>query len=249
MTTVADIRVGCCGFPLSRAAYFGLFRLVEVQQTFYQPPGIATLRRWREQAPADFEFTLKAWQLITHEATSPTYRRLRRPLAAGTAARYGSFKPTEEVARAWRATRAAAEALAATAVVFQCPASFAPTPRNLSHLRGFFQRLAAERNPFRLCWEPRGEWPRSTAESLCRELGLDLVVDPFAARPPRAAFRYFRLHGTTGFRHRYTGAELDRLLELCRGTTYCLFNNAHMAQDAARFLALVTKQGIADKRR
>jgi uncharacterized protein YecE (DUF72 family) len=244
MTTSPRIRVGCCGFPLSRAEYFRLFTLVEVQQTFYQPPAIATLRRWREQAPPGFEFTLKAWQLVTHEASSPTYRRLRRPLTAGTAARYGSFKPTEEVARSWRATREAAQALEATAVVFQCPASFAPTPRNLSHLRGFFRRLAAERNAFRLCWEPRGDWPRALLESLCRELGLDLVVDPFATRPPRAAFRYFRLHGVTGYRHRYSAAELARLLQYCRGTTYCLFNNASMVQDAARFAALLAGRGI-----
>jgi len=51
--------------------------VVEVQQTFYQIPRIATGKRWREEAPPDFEFTMKAWQLITHEPSSPTYRRLR----------------------------------------------------------------------------------------------------------------------------------------------------------------------------
>ncbi|KGN41169.1 hypothetical protein N801_08795 [Knoellia aerolata DSM 18566] len=28
------------------------------------------------QVPADFEFTMKAWQVITHESNSPTYRRM-----------------------------------------------------------------------------------------------------------------------------------------------------------------------------
>jgi uncharacterized protein YecE (DUF72 family) len=32
-------------------------------------------------APAEFEFTIKAWQVITHLGTSRTYRRLRRPFA------------------------------------------------------------------------------------------------------------------------------------------------------------------------
>ncbi len=47
---------------------------------FYEPPRDGTMRRWRAQAPIDFEFTIKAWQLITHDALSPTYRRLRSPL-------------------------------------------------------------------------------------------------------------------------------------------------------------------------
>jgi uncharacterized protein YecE (DUF72 family) len=54
--------------------------VVEVQQTFYEPPADTTIRRWRARAPAAFEFTLKAWQLITHEPSSPTFRRLKRPL-------------------------------------------------------------------------------------------------------------------------------------------------------------------------
>ncbi|MHC1610664.1 MAG: DUF72 domain-containing protein [Candidatus Methanospirareceae archaeon] len=33
--------------------------------------------RWRLRAPKEFEFTVKAWQLITHEPTSPTYRKAR----------------------------------------------------------------------------------------------------------------------------------------------------------------------------
>jgi uncharacterized protein YecE (DUF72 family) len=71
------IKVGCCGFPVKRETYYHTFQVAEVQQTFYQPPLLATGKRWREEAPPDFEFTMKAWQLITHEPSSPTYRRLR----------------------------------------------------------------------------------------------------------------------------------------------------------------------------
>jgi uncharacterized protein YecE (DUF72 family) len=56
--------------------------VVEVQQTFHDPPPLATLQRWRVEAPADFEFTPKAWQVITHLGTSRTCRRLRRLAAA-----------------------------------------------------------------------------------------------------------------------------------------------------------------------
>ncbi|MFQ5882008.1 MAG: DUF72 domain-containing protein [Candidatus Methylomirabilales bacterium] len=56
---------------------FRRFPVVELQQTFYQPPRLKTVQRWREEVPATFEFTMKAWQLITHEPGSPTYRRLK----------------------------------------------------------------------------------------------------------------------------------------------------------------------------
>jgi uncharacterized protein YecE (DUF72 family) len=61
------IKIGCCGFPVAQARYARHFPVVEVQQTFYQVPSLATLAGWRERLPSDFEFTLKAWQLITHE--------------------------------------------------------------------------------------------------------------------------------------------------------------------------------------
>ena len=44
------IRLGCCGFPAAWEKYFRAFRLVEVQQTFYQPPRPATAERWRRGA-------------------------------------------------------------------------------------------------------------------------------------------------------------------------------------------------------
>ena len=70
------VKVGCCGFGMARARYAALFPVVEVQQTFYQPPRVATAARWRAAAPPPFVFSVKAWQLITHEPASPTYRRL-----------------------------------------------------------------------------------------------------------------------------------------------------------------------------
>lgn len=50
--TLGGLRVGCCGFPTSFARYAQTFPAVEVQQTFYQPPALKTLARWKSQAPA-----------------------------------------------------------------------------------------------------------------------------------------------------------------------------------------------------
>lgn len=120
------LKIGCCGFAVGRRPYAARLKVVEVQQTFYQPPRVETVRRWREEAPPDFEFTLKAWQLITHEATSPTYRRLKRSLNLEERRQAGSFKPTSVVRQAWEVTRELALTLKTRLILFQCPASFAP---------------------------------------------------------------------------------------------------------------------------
>lgn len=239
MTDAKDIRVGCSGFPKARSAYFEHFSLTEVQQTFYQPPRIETLQRWRQDAPPAFEFTIKAWQLITHEPKSPTYRRLRAHVPRNRRDRYGSFRPTDEVLAAWQTTRDAAKALHSRVIIFQCPASFTATDSNIANMRAFFHAIRADAADFVLGWEPRGNWPNDVARSLCKELGLIHVVDPFQTAPPDDQPLYFRLHGIGGYQYRYTDADLRRLLGMCRGTTYCLFNNVWMAEDAERFLGLV----------
>src|SRR5918911_5732946 len=98
---MTPVKVGLCGAGMALASYAQRFRVLEVQQTFYEPPREATLRRWRAEAAPDFEFTIKAWQLVTHDATSPTYRRLRRPLAVADRELVGSFRLTAPVLRAW----------------------------------------------------------------------------------------------------------------------------------------------------
>lgn len=58
-------KVGTCGFGMVKAEYARSFSCIEIQHTFYQPPRIKTLEGWRNNMPADFEFVIKAWQLIT----------------------------------------------------------------------------------------------------------------------------------------------------------------------------------------
>ena len=231
----SHVRVGCCGFRSSRESYYEALRAVEVQHTFYQPPRTETLRRWREEAPRGFEFALKAWQLITHRASSPTYKRLKRELTEGEREGAGSFRSTAVVAGAWDVTRECAGALGARAVLFQCPASFRPTEENVENLRGFFRGVA--RDGFDFCWEPRGGWPRELVRELCEELDLWHAVDPFAERTVTPRRCYFRLHGRRGWRYKYETAELEELLSLLpkNRRSYVFFNNVEMLDDARRF--------------
>lgn len=238
------VAVGCCGFPVSRARYFREFSVVEVQQTFYEPPMVSTARRWRQEAPAGFEFTMKAWQLITHEASSPTYRRLRKKPSAAVLHNCGSFKPTDAVMDAWRRTDEIRRALEARVVVFQCPASFAPTARNKDNLRAFFR--AIERENLVCVWEPRGSWQVAEIRALCQELDLVHCVDPFKASQAFGDIAYWRLHGIGGYSYRYSDENLRALAEMLAGRRgYCMFNNAAMYDDATRLLAALAARSRA----
>lgn len=237
--TDMKIRVGCCGFPVSKSEYFSTFPVVEIQQTFYQPPEIKTARKWKAEAPGDFEFLIKAWQIITHNRTSPTYKRLKK--GPGNPKNYGSFKNTRETREAWETTAEFAETLGATGILFQCPPSFSPTTENISNLREFFINIKP--GGFSLLVELRGEWQTKQIESICSQLGLIPALDPFSREIPKSDIGYFRLHGKGGYRYVYTEEDLAQLVRICSGFTtgYCLFNNISMFSDARRFLELLKR--------
>lgn len=236
---MTEVRVGLCGWTIAQRAYVARFPVVEVQQTFYDPPADALLTRWRTGVPADFEFTLKAWQLVTHESGSPTYRRLTVPLPEVDRGAVGAFRSTPPVLRAWARTLECATRLRATAVLLQCPKSFRATADNVQRMRAFLELV--ERGPARLLWEPRGDWPASLVTDLCRDLRLAHVTDPMQADTVTPEQTYFRLHGTTGLRHVHTDDELRRLRDLVTGrpSPYVMFNNLARAADAERFLAML----------
>ncbi|QCB94754.1 DUF72 domain-containing protein [Cellulomonas shaoxiangyii] len=124
------VRVGLCGWTVSQASYVRRFPVVGVQHTFYEPPSDAVLMRWRAQVPAGFEFTIKAWQVVTHESNSPTYRRMKQPLPDSARGQVGAFRTTPAVLAGWQRTLECARILQATAVLLQCPKSFRPTGDN-----------------------------------------------------------------------------------------------------------------------
>jgi uncharacterized protein YecE (DUF72 family) len=234
-----DVRVGLCGWTIAQSAYVRRFPVVEVQHTFYDPPTDAVLARWRAQVPAAFEFTIKAWQVVTHESGSPTYRRMKRPLPDSARGQVGAFRTTPPVLAGWQRTLECARVLRATAVLLQCPRSFRPTADNVARLRRFVSQV--ERPAGRLLWEPRGDWPPQLLTELCDELDLVHVVDPMATETVTPERTYYRLHGTTGSRHVHTDDELRRLRDLVDGrpSPYVMFNNLPRTRDAERFRALL----------
>jgi uncharacterized protein YecE (DUF72 family) len=236
------VRVGCCGFRRARSKYYHDFAVVEIQKTFYKPPRIDTVRHWRREAPPDFVFTLKAWQLITHEPSSPTYGKAGIQVDPNQRNEYGRFRPTSQVWEAWKKTESIAHAVGAVVVLFQCPASFTPIDENIANLRAFFSAMGKKR--FHCAWEPRGPWPEKTIRELCRELGLIHCVDPLASSQLWGEVGYYRLHGHGGYGYRYTDGDLKRLRESISSSRggYLFFNNISMYEDALRFKRLLRQK-------
>jgi uncharacterized protein YecE (DUF72 family) len=219
------------------------FPVVEIQHTFYDPPGTDVMRRWLALTPPSLEYTIKVWQMVTHPITSPTYRRMKRGIDRGSEP--GFFRASPAVEAGWERSVRCAEVLSATAMLFQCPASFTPTPENVERMRRFFERV--ERPPARLLWEPRGPaWvrERQLAVTLCRDLQLVHVVDPFVTEPARDGPVYWRLHGISGPRHSYGDTELRQLRDMLArvdtgAAAYVMFNNLPRVANAKAFVRLM----------
>ena len=242
------LKLGMCGFTIGAAAYVKQFRVVEVQQTFYDPPAPETLRKWRDAAPPEFEFTMKAWQVITHRGTSRTYRRLRRPFGPERLAEAGAFQLNETTIAAWDESCRCAAILRATAILLQCPASFRATDENIAAMRVFLR--AVHRPPgVRLMWEPRGPWPADVVHDLCRELQLVHAVDPFVQPSVTPALLYWRLHGNRSHWARYTDEELGQIIAWLPADpsveAYVLFNNIPRVKDVRRFRELLAGAAVA----
>lgn len=237
----ALVKVGLCGFTIGADLYYETYRVLEIQQTFYEPPAPATMLKWRAQAPAGFEFTMKAWQVITHAATSRTYRRMKTPMSETQRKECGAFRPNDTVLAAWETTLARARLIRASAILFQCPASFRWEKENVANMKRFFREIGRPEG-IRFLWEPRGPWPDDAVRGLCEELGLIHAVDPFLRPSLTPELLYWRLHGNGSSYASYTAEELQTLqgwLQRCDGEAYIMFNNIPRPEDSRRFLRLI----------
>jgi len=233
-------QLGLCGWNGSQRAYFENFSCIEIQTTFYDLPALKVAAKWKDAAPDTFKFCIKAWQLITHAASSPTYRRLRAPLSDEDRAAVGLFRQTERVWNAWQRTLEIARATRATIILFQCPKSFLPTRANVANFSAFFRRV--EREGFRFAWEPRGEgWTDTLVRRLCRKFDLIHCVDPLDGKSVYGDLLYWRLHGLGSYSYQYTDDDLRRIHRLWRASRkpgYLMFNNFSSRKDALRFRGL-----------
>jgi uncharacterized protein YecE (DUF72 family) len=105
-------------YPLSRTDelkfYSRYFNAVEINSTFYRPCAPKSAESWARRTPADFEFTVKAWQQFTHKKGEWT---------------------VEEVEQFKEGILPLIEADKLGCILFQFPASFKHTPEALDRLK------------------------------------------------------------------------------------------------------------------
>ncbi len=235
----AEVKVGCCGFPISKRRYYEEFRVVEVQKTFYKPPRVETALKWREEAPDDFEFTVKAWMAFTHNPKSPMWSKSGLPRKEG----YGLLKPTSKNLERWEEFLKVVRALKSKVVVFQSPPSFKATEENMKNVKEFFRSIRGDVEL--IGWEVRHESWSGPLREILPELDLIHVVDPLYELPVHGNVLYFRLHGRREgrrivYNHRYTGDELEEVMRVLADLGkpgYVMFNNGiFMRESALNFL-------------
>ncbi|MEM2025558.1 MAG: DUF72 domain-containing protein, partial [Desulfurococcaceae archaeon] len=231
-----------------------LFGLIELQSTFYRLPMVATAEKWRHEAPHHFIFTMKAWQVVTHPPTSPTWRRSGVKVSRREHERYGSLKPTDENFSAWEKTVEVAKALNCRVIVLQMSPSFVKNEENIFNAKSFLKGVERPQS-MDVGIELRHEsWDLKTVSSLCEELDLLHIVDPFKQEPARTTSRkiYYRLHGLgkKPYVYDYSMDELMKLYECWvkpfeeEKDVYVLFNNTSMAADALDFMKIAFTSGI-----
>jgi len=224
------IKVGCCGFPTSMKKYYESFSLVELNSTFYQYPREKTVEGWREKAPQDFEFTVKAHQDISHKA---------------------KMRVNETCLQAFERMKQICRALNSRIMLIQTPGSFRPD--RLGDAEKFFEEINPE--DLVLVWETRGPaWEKPEVYKklgqILEKLDVTHVTDPFRVMPAYTGdIAYFRLHGLGEqmYYYQYSDVELRRLRGLVtpyekKGKdVYVLFNNLSMFDDGVRFMEYLSK--------
>lgn len=245
MSGSGSIHVGCAGFGPGRPVRsYNSLDVVELLQTFIHPPRKATLRRWRAAAPRGLGFVVRAWQLVTHEPSSPSYRQLPKALPApfslpvqGT----GHLRDNAPVRRALELTLDVAAELHADAILFETPTSFTPTATHRRALTRFFERCP--RSEQLLIWQPTGLWNLDEVVAMCRDLKLtpawDPLIHPEQPVPSRLPSVYLRPLGLGGLR-RLGEAQLASLCDRLAGTTtYCVFGAPGLLDEARRLRRMV----------
>lgn len=224
------IRVGCCGFPTSMKKYFENFSLVELNSTFYQYPRERTVEGWREKAPENFEFTVKAHQDISHKA---------------------KMRVEEASLQAFERMERICKVLNSKMLLIQTPGSFRPD--RLGDAEKFFGKV--DREELVLVWETRGlAWEnfevRKMLGQVLERLDVTHVTDPFRVMPAYTGeVAYFRLHGLGErmYYYQYSDSELQKLKELVSPyeregkEVYVLFNALSMFMDGVRFMEYLSK--------
>ncbi len=182
--------IGCAGWNVSREMqsefpeggshlhrYSRRLSAVEINSSFYRAHLPKTYRRWAEEVPSDFRFSLKVPKQITHD------RRLKNCEAL--------------IEAFWEQARNLGDRLGAFLIQLPPSLSFESTVA-----RKFFEEWRSVTRAPIVCEPRHPSWFSSTADSTLEEFEIGRVAAdpapvPAAAEPGGTSnVRYFRLHGS-----------------------------------------------------
>jgi uncharacterized protein YecE (DUF72 family) len=168
------------------AFYAGHFPLVEVDSTYYRPPGEQLTRNWAEHTPDGFTFDVKAYALFTHHPAEraglwPDLEEGIKPEHRDKKRLYADHLEPDALDEAWLRFAHALEPLRTAgrlgSVLMQYPRWFTPKRANRDELESLPDRLPG----IRVCVEFRSpRWlaqdDRDRTLAVLRQAGLALVV-------------------------------------------------------------------------
>jgi len=233
MNTV--IKSGPNDFCMAHIKCFKTYEVLEVQKSFFQLPLEKTARKWRKNALKNFEFIPHAWQVITHDISSYTYKKMRRKIPYRERQRCGFFKPTDTVFKAWEETKKIAQILRACYVLFRTPETFNENRKNIENMNRFFGQI--DRGGITPIWDNSGKWEDRTVREICKNNKIIHAVDPFKSKQLYGDISYFRLKGLKGRKYQFTFEDYKKIKKFCsKKTNYVMFCNSNRKNDCLEFL-------------
>lgn len=197
-------RVGTVGFPGKKRNQSFNIDIIEIKDSAGIPPKSATGKKWRQETPAQVEFSVQLPRFLFTKPREGT-------LLTGALDAYGDFALTDENIDLWQRTLRFAGALEARVLVLNTPAEFTPALPNVEALTAFL--TAVPRDEYTVVWQHHGPWENERAEKLAAELGLVLAVDPLRDPVPKGEQAYFRLNPFAAMSGRLGIYDLERLAE------------------------------------
>jgi len=243
-----EIKVGCCGFPVAKSKYYEKLKLVEIQQTFYKLMDEKTLEKWRKEAPKDFEFTFKAFQGLTHNIKSPTWKRsgLKKEELKRIEKYVGELKVNKVTMEFWDKMLKYAKILDSKIIVVQLPSSFVDSENNINQTKEFLKNV--ENKKIRIALELRG-WKDPSKKEIFENFDVIEIVDLNISIPTvKKDILYSRLHGKYEgnkiiYKYDYSKEELEKIktkiVEMNSKVNYILFNNSFMFKNALEFISIL----------
>lgn len=198
-------------------AYSEVFNFVEVNYTFYEYPNPVYVQRWRSIVPANFVFSIRCHQDLTHKI---------------------GLKPVEAAFEVFCKMKAYCDILESPYLVLETPASYVLDDKGISAARDFL--ASASLNGVRLVWEYRAPFNMEVVK-LMADFNIIQSIDLSRETPALASdVVYSRLFGK-GKHNLYQFTD-DEILEiqvnansLKAQRVILAFHGARMNSDAARF--------------